>query len=129
MMLAESATRGKRSMRDVRSIFPSEIVMSDRAPLGLARVYSRRLPDSRFVSIVQGAAKTRGEFRRLRQILKLQGRASKIKLNGVCVARRNWEKPPAVTTSRRRFSPACAPSAKPTSWDSEAGVQISADAP
>src|SRR6266404_2777700 len=127
-MLAESARRGKRSTRDVRSIFSSEIVMSDRAQPGLARVYSRRLAGTRFVFNVQGQRR-RGEFRRLHQTLKLHGRASKIKLNGVCVARRKWEKPPAVTTSRRRFSPACAPSARPTSWDSEAGVQISAEAP
>src|SRR3981189_2642456 len=95
----------------------------------LVRVYSRRLTDTRFVSIVQGGSKDEGEFWPFRQNLKPQGRASKIKLNGVCVARRNSEKPPAVTTSRSRFSPACAPSAKPTSWDSEAGVQISAEAP
>jgi hypothetical protein len=57
------------------------------------------------------------------------GRASKIKLNGVCVARRKWENPPDVTTSLNRFSPACAPSARPTSCDSEAGVQSSVDAP
>src|SRR6266850_1122793 len=114
-MLAESARRGKRSTRDVRSIFPSEIVMPDRARLGLEGVYSRRLADSRFLSLVRGGSEDEGEFRRCRQNLKPQGRASKIKLNGVCVARRNWEKPPAVTTSRSRFSPAWAPSAKPTS--------------
>src|SRR5882762_11584369 len=57
-----------------------------------------------------------------------QGRASKIRLKGVCVARRKWEKPPDVTTSRSRFSPACAPRASPTSCANDAGVQISADA-
>jgi hypothetical protein len=57
------------------------------------------------------------------------GRASNIKLNGVWVALRKWLKPPAETTSRSRCSPACAPKAKPTSWDSEAGVQSSVDAP
>ena len=50
-------------------------------------------------------------------------------LNGVCVARRKCEKPPVVTTSRKRFSPAWAPSASPTSCESEAGVQSSVDAP
>ena len=57
------------------------------------------------------------------------GRASKIRLNGVCVARRNLVNPPDVTTSRKRFSPACAPSASPTSCDSEAGVHSSVEAP
>jgi hypothetical protein len=57
------------------------------------------------------------------------GRASKIKLKGVCVARRNRVNPPLVTTSRSRFSPACAPSANPTSCESDAGVQSSVEAP
>ena len=41
--------------------------------------------------------------------------ASKIKLNGVCVARRKCLNPPAEITSLSRFSPACAPKASPTS--------------
>jgi hypothetical protein len=57
------------------------------------------------------------------------GRASNIKLNGVCVALRKCPKPPAVTTSCSRFSPACAPNARPTSWDSEAGVHKRVEAP
>lgn len=43
------------------------------------------------------------------------GRASSTRLKGVSVARLKRVKPPAVTTSRRRASPACAPSAKPPS--------------
>jgi hypothetical protein len=44
-----------------------------------------------------------------------QGRASRIRLKGVSVARRKREKPPCVTTtSRSRASPACAPSAGPS---------------
>src|SRR5207245_2692286 len=57
-----------------------------------------------------------------------QGRSSSTRLNGVAVARRNRVKPACVTTSRSRFSPACAPSASPTSWASDAGVQIIVDA-
>src|SRR6476660_9691362 len=44
-------------------------------------------------------------------------RASNTRLNGVCAARRKRVKPPAMTTSRIFASPACAPSASPTSWD------------
>ena len=59
----------------------------------------------------------------------IYGRASNIRLKGVCVALRKWLKPPAETTSRSRCSPACAPRASPTSCESEAGVQSSVDAP
>jgi hypothetical protein len=45
-------------------------------------------------------------------------------LKGVCVARLTLWKPPAPITSRSRASPACAPSAAPTSCDSEVGTQI-----
>ncbi len=44
-----------------------------------------------------------------------QGFASNMRLNGVSVALLNLLKPPLVTTSLRRPSPACAPSARPTS--------------
>jgi hypothetical protein len=44
-----------------------------------------------------------------------QGRASRTRLNGVSAARRNREKPASWTTSPSRVSPACAPSASPTS--------------
>ena len=57
-----------------------------------------------------------------------QGRASRIMLNGVSVARRILVKPPAVMTSRSLASPACAPSAEPTSCDSEVGTQIIVEA-
>jgi DNA-binding CsgD family transcriptional regulator len=40
-------------------------------------------------------------------------------LNGVSATRRKWVKPPALTTSAILASPAWAPSASPTSWDSE----------
>ena len=40
-------------------------------------------------------------------------------LNGVAAALRTREKPPSRTTSLSRFSPACAPSAAPTSWLSD----------
>src|SRR5579862_10027748 len=46
-------------------------------------------------------------------------------LNRVSVARRKRVSPPATTTSRIRASPACAPSANPTSCDSDAGVHKS----
>jgi hypothetical protein len=58
-----------------------------------------------------------------------QGRASKIKLNGVSVARRKRVKPASSTiTFRNRCSPACAPSAGPF-CASDTGTQISDDAP
>jgi hypothetical protein len=56
------------------------------------------------------------------------GFASMIKLNGVLVAVRKRLKPAEVTTSRSRFSPAWAPSPKPTSWLSDAGTQSIVDA-
>src|SRR5439155_3476223 len=56
------------------------------------------------------------------------GRASSTRLKGVSVARRKRVKPPAMTTSRSRASPACAPSASPTSCASEAGVQTMVEA-
>ena len=46
-------------------------------------------------------------------------------MNGVSVARRTRVKPAVVRISRRRFSPAWAPRAVPTSWESEFGVQTS----
>jgi hypothetical protein len=57
------------------------------------------------------------------------GRASRIRLNGVSVARRTRVNPPCSRTSVSRASPACAPSARPTSWESDAGVQITVEAP
>ena len=57
------------------------------------------------------------------------GLASSTMLNGVSAARRKRVKPPSATTSRNLASPACAPSAKPTSWSREAGVHTSVDAP
>ena len=55
------------------------------------------------------------------------GRASNTMLKGVSLTRRNRPNPALVTTSRIRASPACAPSASPTSWDSEAGVHSSVE--
>ena len=53
----------------------------------------------------------------------IQGLASYTTLNGVSVARRNRVNPAAVTTSRMRASPACAPRHNPTSCEREQGVQ------
>ncbi len=58
----------------------------------------------------------------------VQGLASRIMLNGVAVARLKRLNPPDVTTSRNRASPACVPSARPTSCAIEAGVQIMVEA-
>jgi hypothetical protein len=55
------------------------------------------------------------------------GLASKTKLNGVWVARRNFEKPADFTNSLILTSPACAPSAGPFSFK-DAGTQIIVDA-
>jgi TfoX/Sxy family transcriptional regulator of competence genes len=57
------------------------------------------------------------------------GLASRIMLNGVSVARRTRVKPPCLMTSASRASPAWAPSARPTSCASDAGVQTTVDAP
>ncbi|MGY3508559.1 hypothetical protein ACVIQY_001534 [Bradyrhizobium sp. USDA 3051] len=57
-----------------------------------------------------------------------QIRASRIRLKGVSAARRKRVSPPSRATLRSLASPACAPSARPTSWSSEAGVQIMVDA-
>ena len=54
--------------------------------------------------------------------------ASNTRLNGVSAARRKRVNPPRVTTSRIFHSPACAPSARPTSCDRDAGVQTIVDA-
>ncbi len=64
-----------------------------------------------------------------RQAQIFYGRASKIILNGVSAARRNRVNPAFERTSRRRRSPACAPRARPTSWLSDAGVQIIVENP
>ena len=45
------------------------------------------------------------------------------------VAQRTRVNPPWLSTSVSRVSPACAPSARPTSCASDAGVQITVDAP
>jgi hypothetical protein len=57
-----------------------------------------------------------------------QGRASRIMLNGVSVARRMCVKPPFAITSCSFASPAWAPSAAPTSCEREVGTQIIVEA-
>ena len=57
------------------------------------------------------------------------GLASNTALNGVSLARRKRVRPARVTTSRIRASPAWAPSASPTSWDSDAGVHSRVEKP
>ncbi len=56
------------------------------------------------------------------------GRTSRTRLNGVSAVRRTRLKPPSLSTSVSRCSPACAPSASPTSWLSEFGVQSMVEA-
>ena len=56
------------------------------------------------------------------------GRASRIMLKGVSVARLTPRMPPAVMTSRSLVSPACAPRAAPTSCDSEVGIHTIVEA-
>ena len=57
------------------------------------------------------------------------GLASRMRLNGVWVARRTRLKPASVSSAASRRSPACAPSPRPTSWSSDPGVQITVDRP
>jgi hypothetical protein len=54
--------------------------------------------------------------------------ASRIRLNGVSVARRNRVKPASANTRASRVSPAWAPSARPTSCEREFGVHTMVDA-
>ena len=56
-----------------------------------------------------------------------QGRISNTWLKGVSAARRKLVKPAAVATSRSLASPACAPSASPTSCDSALGTHSSVE--
>jgi hypothetical protein len=49
------------------------------------------------------------------------GLASRMRLNGVSVARRTRLNPPCLRTSFSRGVPACAPRARSTSWSSERG--------
>jgi hypothetical protein len=58
-----------------------------------------------------------------------QGRASKTRLNGVSATRLKRVKPPRSTTARICPSPACAPSASPTSCESDEGVQRNVEKP
>ena len=50
-------------------------------------------------------------------------------LKGVSVARRTRVNPASERTAFSLFSPACAPSASPTSWLREAGVQTIVEKP
>src|SRR5204862_375959 len=57
------------------------------------------------------------------------GLASRMRLNGVWVARRTLLKPASASKAASRRWPACAPSPRPTSWSSDPGVQITVDRP
>ena len=57
------------------------------------------------------------------------GRASRMMLNGVSVARRTRVKPASWSTAVSWRSPACAPRPSPTSWASDPGVQMTVDRP
>src|SRR5205807_1781927 len=61
-------------------------------------------------------------LRRIRDQLEDQPRSGRDLPAGTHHVRRNRLSPPAVTISRMRASPAWAPRASPTSWDSEQGV-------
>jgi hypothetical protein len=63
----------------------------------------------------------------LRPAKTTQGRAFKTMLNGVSAARRTLRNPAPSITPRSRASPACAPTAAPTSRYNEDGTQISVD--
>ena len=58
-----------------------------------------------------------------------QGRTSKTRLKGVWAARRKRLKPASATTSAILAGPAWAPRARPTSWESEAGVHSRVENP
>lgn len=89
---------------------------------------STRSTRSSFATATGSSASASGARWSSESAARAQRRASRIRLNGVSVARRKRVKPASRTTSRSRFSPACAPSAARPSWASEAGVQIIVEA-
>ena len=96
-----------------------------------ARAARRRHPHQRARRDPRGGgAPPRGAARGSERVPALTRRAghgygltSSTRLNGVSADRRTRLRPPSFSTSVRRCSPAWAPSASPTSWLSEAGVQ------
>jgi hypothetical protein len=64
----------------------------------------------------------------LYHIAAVYGVSSRMRLTGVCAARRRLVNPASRATLRSRSSPACAPRPSPTSCDNECGVQAMADA-
>jgi len=104
-----------------------------RLPVGQERGAAVRAPcrSSRTRTGVHAAAPREfdGRPKRISQKTSdLQGLASRTRLKGVSVARRKRRKPPWVTTSRRRASPAWAPRQAPTSCERDAGVQMNVEA-
>ncbi len=75
----------------------------------------RTRPDDDVVGLERAATRHRGAL--------CHGLASYTLLNGVEATFWNRPNPAPVTMSRMRASPAWAPRARPTSWDSEHGVQ------
>jgi hypothetical protein len=96
-----------------------------RSVLSSRRHRTTLLPKPVFARLTQGAGYSvvqSGSPAEIRELtdppgvsLRAYGRASRIMLNGVSAARLTLRNPPAVMTSRNRASPACAPSAAPTS--------------
>ena len=117
---ASSSSASERSTTEEAGGWSARRCHTPRRRCGRRR--ARRIPRSR--DSAPGSAPGALPYR---QCLQGQGLASYTMLKGVSAARRKRVKPPALTTSRIRASPACAPSASPTSCDSEAGVQRSVE--
>ncbi len=87
--------------------------------LGIRGLAARRASDpslqDAIYNSISGNERRTGRRSREAAALKHHAFASRIRLNGVSVARRKRVRPPWRATSRRRPSPACAPSARPTS--------------
>ncbi len=83
------------------------------------------LPHSRPRTLIPSWIVLWGSAMRCQQIYL---RASNTRLKGVSAALRIFVNPPSAITFVRRASPACAPSANPTSCDFDAGVHRNVDA-
>ena len=84
---------------------------------------------ARTLVFIGGAERARGESVLAAMGATVYGLASRMRLNGVWVARRTRVNPASRSTMPSWRSPACAPSPRPTSCASDPGVQITVDRP
>jgi len=125
-----SEAPGSQRLRSARTLKPKvdgpgcwQEVAAARSYLPDRSSFALRLLPDPTGKAAQAARDPGGQVRSMTYFL-----ASNIRLNGVSVARRNRVKPPSANTRASRASPAWAPSARPTSCESEFGVQTMVDA-